>query len=116
MEKHDLEIIYEQLKDKYDLVLTNTFSLDDGYTIDVKVLCGKTSIGRFHLYKENDAWDEFVFSVEYAQVKPGEEYTHWHPQSRNQAMRDVVAFMEGRQVLHPSHELSPIFEEFPSPT
>ena len=34
MENNDLEFIYEQLKDKYDLMLTNTFALDDGYTID----------------------------------------------------------------------------------
>jgi hypothetical protein len=24
-----------------------------------------------------------------------EKYTHWHPQSREQALNDVIAFMEG---------------------
>lgn len=101
MKKHDLELIYEQLKDKYDLLLTNTFALDSGYTIDVKVLCGESALGRFDLYKENDDWDEYVFTVELAKPKKtlwcpsGEKYTHWHPQSLNQALEDIVAFMEG---------------------
>ena len=101
MERNDLEIIYWQLKDKYDLLLTNTFSLDDGYDIDVPVLCGQSVFGKFHLYKEEEDWDEFVFTVELAiPRKPcfylaKEKYTHWHPQSREQALNDVVAFMEG---------------------
>ena len=101
MEQHDLDNIYEQLKDKYDLLLTNTFALDSGYTIDVKVLCGKSIFGNFNLYKEDDDWDEFVFSVELAiPRKPrwylaAQKHTHWHPQSREQALNDVVAFMEG---------------------
>ena len=98
---NDLEIIYDQLKDKYDLLLTNTFSLDDGYTIDVPVLCGQAAHGRFHLYKESDDTDMFVFSVEYAQPKVistppyVEQYTHWHPYAIEGAMDDVIAFMEG---------------------
>lgn len=101
MENNDIEIIYEQLKDQYDLLLTNTFALDSGYTIDVPVLCGESVFGKFNLYKEDDDWDEFVFSVEYVEPRrprwylPAEKYTHWHPQSREQAQRDVIAFMEG---------------------
>ena len=101
MGKHDLDFIYEQLKNKYDLILTNTFALDSGYTIDVKVLCGESILGKFNLYKEVDDWDEFVFSVEYATPRKErwslipEKYTHWHPQSRDQALNDVIAFMEG---------------------
>ena len=102
MKKNDLEIIYEQLRDKYSLLLTNTFALDDGYTIDVPVLCGKSVFGRFHLYREEDDWDEFVFSVEYAEPRilpewgsVPQKYTHWHPQSIEQALKDVIAFMEG---------------------
>ena len=101
MDKHDLDFIYEHLKNKYDLILTNTFALDSGYTIDVKVLCGESIFGKFNLYKEDDEDDEFVFSVEYAiprkkrwSLTP-EKYTHWHPQSREQALNDVIAFMEG---------------------
>ena len=101
MGKHDLDFIYEQLKTKYDLILTYTFALDSVYTIDVKVLCGESIFGKFNLYKEVDDWDEFVFSVEYATPRKKrwsltpEKYTHWHPQSREQALNDVIAFMEG---------------------
>ena len=101
MGNNDIEIIYEQLKDKYDLLLTNTFALDSGYTIDVKVLCGESIFGKFNLYKEDEDWDEFVFSVEYATPRRSrwnlsvEKYTHWHPYSREQAQEDVIAFMEG---------------------
>lgn len=101
MDNNDLEFIYEQLKDKYDLLLTNTFSLNAGYTIDVPVLCGKSVLGRFELYKEDDDCDEFVFTVEFAIPKklrwflPEEKYTHCHPQTQEQALEDVIAFMEG---------------------
>jgi hypothetical protein len=101
MENQDLDIIYVQLKDKYALLLTNTFALDDGYSIDVKVLCGKSKLGRFHLYKECPDDNQFVFSVELANPKKMtshsacDKYTHWHPQSAEQAVKDVIAFMEG---------------------
>lgn len=91
MAKHDLERIYQQLSDRYDLLLTNTFALDAGYTIDVMVLCGKSAKGRFHLYKESDDSDMFVFSVEYPE---GKGYTHWHPYGVEQAISDVISFME----------------------
>ena len=101
MEINDLKVIYEQLKDKYDLVLTTTFALDAGYTIDIPVLCGSSALGRFELYKEDGDCDEFVFSVEFATPKKrkwhlsSEQGTHWHPQSLEEAIADVVAFMEG---------------------
>ncbi len=91
MAKHVLERIYEHLSDRYNLLLTTTLALDAGYTIDVKVLCGESAKGRFHLYKEYDDSHEFVFSVEYPD---GKGYTHWHPQSIEQAMADVISFME----------------------
>ena len=122
MNNKSLEFIYEQLKDKYDLLLTNTFALDDGYTIDVPVLRGKSALGRFDLYKEDDDWDEFVFTVEFATPKklkwylPKERYTHWHPQSVEDAINDVIAFMEGTQALSPSHDVPPRFDDFPSST
>ena len=102
MKKHDLDIIYDQLKDKYDLLLTNTFALDDGYTWDMKVIRGVSVFGRFDLYKEDDDDDQFVFSVDYTNPRKPScdhlfdgKYTHWHPQSVEQALNDVVAFMEG---------------------
>ena len=101
MKNSDLEFIYNQLKDKYDLVLTNTFALNAGYEIDVPVLCGSSALGRFELYKEDEDWDEFVFTVEFAAPKKlrwslaEEKYTHWHPQTKEHALEDVIAFMEG---------------------
>ena len=101
MENNDIEILFGQLKDRYDLLLTNTFALDSGYTIDVPVLCGESVFGKFNLYKEDEAWDVFVFSVAYSRPRKSpfcrtvEKYTHWHPQSRDQALSDVIAFMEG---------------------
>ena len=101
MEKHDLDIIYEQLKGEYDLLLTNSFSLNAGFAIDVKVLYGESTFGKLYLYKDDDEDDEFVFSVVFAKPKkrtwfmPKENGTHWHPQSVEQALKDVVAFMDG---------------------
>ena len=69
MRNNDLEFIYEQLKGKYDLLLTTTFALDEGYTIDVPVLCGSSVLGRFELYKEDDDCEEFVLTVEFATPK-----------------------------------------------
>lgn len=91
MGNNDLEIIHAQLKDEYHLVLTNTFALNDGYEIDVPVLCGESKSGKFHLYKEADDFDEYVFAVDL----PNDMYTHWHPQTKEQALKDVIAFMEG---------------------
>lgn len=101
MVNNDLEFLCEQLKDKYDLVLTNTLALDDGYEIDVPVIRGKSVLGRFDLYLEEEGSAEFVFTVECAKPKKtlwcptGEKYTHWHPQSVEQAVNDVIDFMEG---------------------
>ena len=41
-ETTDKEIlaVYEQLKDQYDLVLTTSFALDEGFTVDCPVLVG----------------------------------------------------------------------------
>ncbi len=111
MKKHDLDIIYERLKDRFDLTLTNTFALNDDYTIDVKVLCGTSSLGTFHLYQEFDDWDEFVFSVQFPEPRRRildpfilEKGTHWHPQTVEQATKDVIAFMDG------THKFSAYFK------
>ena len=87
VKKHDLDIIYDQLKDRY--------------TWDMKVIRGESVFGIFDLYKEDDDDDQFVFSVEYTNPRKiscylyDSKYTHWHPQSVEQAIDDVVAFMEG---------------------
>lgn len=101
---NDIELIYSKLKDKHPLIFTNTFSLDEGFTWDVPVICGKSSLGRFWLYADEDTPDphgcDFVFTVEYEKRKPFSKqteicYTHWHPQSIEDAARDADQFMTG---------------------
>ena len=90
MVNHDIHILYDQLSGKYNLLLTNTFALNDGFTIDVPVLRGETPKGRFYLYKEYEDSSEFVFSVTYSSG----ESTHWHPYSIEIALDDIIRFME----------------------
>ena len=87
---NDIEIIYEAVRDKYDLVLTNSLELDDGFTWNVPIIVGQTSIGRFWLYADGDVLEpqglEFVFSVdaEYEKQtlfgkKTVKYRNHWQP-------------------------------------
>lgn len=72
-------------------MLTNAFALNMGFDVDIKVLSGKSSLGTFALYKDNEEWDEFVSSVDLH----NDTYTHWHPYTKEEALNDVVAFMQG---------------------
>lgn len=89
MENHDLQFIYEQLKDKYDLQLSD----------DKTILTGKTALGNFQLTGE---CDEFMFEIEFAKGRRtlwsplfGEKYHHCHPSSIEDAEECVIGFMEG---------------------
>mgnify|MGYP003295219716 CR=1 FL=1 len=66
---NDIELIYDKVKDKYNLTLTNSFALNEGFTWDVPVIYGESQQGRFWLYADEDVPNphgiEFVFSVEY---------------------------------------------------
>ena len=88
MANNDLEFIYEQLKDKYDLVLTNTSALDARFNAYSKILTGKSLFGTFYLYKQHDP--EFVFEVDLSDGT----YAHWHPDSKEEALQDVFDFMD----------------------
>jgi hypothetical protein len=88
MENNDLEFIYNQLKDQYDLVLTNAFALDTGFNADINVLSGKSLFGTFYLYKATDP--EFIFEVNLSDGT----YTHWYPDSKEEALQDVFDFMD----------------------
>ena len=104
---NDIELIYEKVKDKYKLILSNSFALNEGFTWDVPVIYGESQQGRFWLYADEDVPEphgiEFVFSVEFKKqkriwfrkhmVKCG---THWHPQTIEQAIADVEDFMDGK--------------------
>ena len=93
MENNILETLYEQLKGKYGLLLTNTFSLNAGFDVDFQVIYGESKLGKFYLFSEYfiDGDYGFTFSVDL----PNGEYTHWHPNSVAQALKDVIAFMDG---------------------
>ena len=88
MNTDHLILIYEQLKDRYPLIRTNAFALDDGFTEDMPVLVGRNNDAECWLYE----WGgDFVFSVEI----PGMPYRdHRHPQSIDEAVLAVIGFME----------------------
>ena len=86
----DLKAIYEQLKDRYPLILTNTFALDDGFTVDCPILVGKAHGQIIELYLDDEM---FVLDVmDEARTKG----THWHPNDVDQAVLYITEFMEGR--------------------
>ena len=86
----DLKIIYAQLKDRYALVLTNTAALDEGFSVDCPILVGKAHGQIMELYLD-DAM--FVMDVmDGAQTKG----THWHPNDVEDAVEDIVKFMDGK--------------------
>ena len=82
---------YEQLKDQFDLVLTNTFSLENGYEDfceDFEILCGASSAGKFQIYHNGVS---FIFDVD----KADGTYTHWHPSNIEDIVEDIRDFMQG---------------------
>lgn len=86
----DVFAVYEQLKDRYDLVLTNTLALDEGFTVDCPILVGKAHGQIIELYKDGGY---FVLDVTDAEQTKG---THWHPNDVESAVSDIAAFMDGK--------------------
>ena len=89
--KLDLNKVYNQVKDKYPIILTNAYALDNGredYDEDYQILCGKSLAGKFILY---DNGLDIVFDAE----KADGTYTHWHPIDAEETITDVILFMEG---------------------
>jgi hypothetical protein len=82
--------VFEQLKDRYPLVLTNTMVLDEGFTIDCPILVGKAHGQIVELYSDGDM---FVLDVMDAAQTKG---THWHPYDVEDAVEDISEFMEGK--------------------
>ena len=48
----DLRAVYEQLKDKYNILWTTSFALDEGYTKDFPVIVGKSHGQILELYED----------------------------------------------------------------
>lgn len=93
----DVFTVYEQLKDKYDLILTTTSSLDDGFTIDCPIIVGKAHGQCIQLYAYEDM---FILDVMDAKKTMG---THWHPCNVEDAVSSIVEFMKGKSdyQMHP---------------
>ena len=86
----DVMAVYEQLKDRYDLVLTTTSALDEGFTIDCPIVVGKAHGQIIELYEDGGV---FVLEVMDAAKTKG---SHWHPNDVERAIDDIVKFMEGK--------------------
>ena len=86
----DVMAVYEQLKDRYDLVLTTTSALDEGFTIDCPIVVGKAHGQIIELYEDGGV---FVLGVMDAAKTKG---SHWHPNDVESAIDDIVKFMEGK--------------------
>lgn len=86
----DVIKVYEQLKDRYDLILTTTSALDEGYTVDCPIIVGKAHGQIIELYEDEGI---FVMDVMDAEQTKG---THWHPHNVERAVACIVDFMEGK--------------------
>ena len=93
----DLRAVYEQLKDRYELVWTNTGALNEGFTVDCPIIVGKAHGQILELY---ECYGEFVMDVKDAAQTKG---THWHPLDVEDAVDDMIEFMEGKD----DYKLSP---------
>jgi hypothetical protein len=83
---------YEQLKDQYDLVLTNTFALKNGYEDfreDFEIICGESSAGKFQIYHNGCS---YIFDVD----KADGTHTHGHLADIDGLIEDIREFMQGR--------------------
>jgi len=86
----DVIEVYEQLKDKYDLVLTTTSALEEGFTVDCPIIVGKAHGQIIELYEYGG---DFVMDVMDAEQTKG---THGHPNDVEEAVDCIVEFMEGK--------------------
>ena len=91
MTEKDLFAVYERLKDRYALTLTNTLSAHKCFRMDVPILIARAHDRILWLYV--DAGD-FVLEVMDSACTMG---THWHPLDAEQAVQDITAFMEGTE-------------------
>ena len=86
----DVVCVFEQLKDRYELVLTTTSALDEGFSVDCPIIVGKAHGHIIELYEDDEM---FVMDVMDAEQTKG---THWHPYDVKDAVNAIVEFMEGK--------------------
>ena len=87
--EEELRMVYDQLKDRYDLTWTTTAALDEGFSIDCPIIVGKAHEMVIELYSDGDM---FVLDVMDAAHTKG---THWHPDDVEDAVLDIAEFMNG---------------------
>lgn len=88
MDNVDLTLVCQQLKDRYNLELTNAFSLNAGFRKNFQVLFGQSSQNKFYLYDDGNI---AIFDIE---NQEGTLADHWHPSNTQEAMQMVIDFME----------------------
>ena len=86
----DVFAVFEQLKDRYPLEMTNTFALDMGFTMDCPILVGRAHGRILWLYMDGC---DFVLDVMDEARTMG---THCHPADVEDAVEDIAAFMDGK--------------------
>lgn len=82
--------VYNHLKDKYDILLTTTSALDEGFTIDCPVIVGKAHGQIVELYSDGDM---FILDVMDDEQTKG---THYHPYNVDSAIDYIAEFMDGK--------------------
>lgn len=87
---NDVLLVYEKLKGKYDLTLTRTSLVDDGFRIDCPIIVGKAHGQIIQLYACESL---FIMDVLNSDSTMG---THWHPYDIEGAANDIAEFMEGK--------------------
>ncbi len=93
----DLITIYEALKNRFDLTLTTTSSLNDGFTVDCPIIVGKAHGQILYLYVHGNM---FILDIMDEQKAKG---THWHPYTLDGAIDDISEFMSGKSDYELSH-------------
>lgn len=86
----DVLEVYEQLKDRYDLVLTTTSALDEGFTVDCPILVGKAHGQIAELYEDGGM---FILDIMDDEQTMG---THFHPNNIGSAVEYIAEFMDGK--------------------
>ena len=86
----DVLAVYNRLKDRYPLILTNSMALDEGFTVDCPVIVAKAHGQIMELYEDGGVF--ILVVMDEAKTKG----THWHPYDVEDAAKDFTEFMEGK--------------------
>ena len=86
--------VYKRLKDRYALTLTTLCAQYEKSTIDGPLIIGKAHGQIIELYEDGAM---LVLDVMDEQRTEG---THWHPYDAEDAVKDIMEFMDGRSDYH----------------